>query len=72
MGDDNDMKVAASLARIETLLEGMQQTVHNHSQRIQKLEIWFIRVSTGVVVWTFFTGTGPASLASILKVLVHP
>lgn len=43
-----------------------------HNVRLQKLETWFIRVTTGVVVWTFMTGSGPVSLGTILQLLHKP
>ncbi len=40
-----------------------------HNRRLMKLEAWFIRVTTGIVVWTFMTGSGPVSLATVLKLI---
>lgn len=67
MSEDNDRTVAAALGRIETLLEGQHEMVSAHEKRISKLEVWFIRVTTGLVVFTFMTGSGPITLGSIVK-----
>lgn len=49
--------------------DGEGGIVGAHNKRLQKLETWFIRVTTAVVVWTFMTGSGPVSLASVLQLL---
>ena len=43
--------------------------VGNHAKQLFELQRWFIRVTTGIVVWAFITSAGPVSLASILKLL---
>lgn len=52
--------------------DGLGGIVGAHNERLQKLEVWYIRVTAAVVVWTFMTGSGPVNLASILQLFHKP
>lgn len=45
--------------------------VGEHEKRLEEIKVWFIRVTTGIAVWAFMTGSGSVSLASLIKALQH-
>ena len=81
MGEGNDLEVAKQLGRIEAQLEHMALRlfgdegdpqgglIGNHDKRIAKLEVWLIRIASGLVVFNFLTGSGPATIGAIFKVV---
>lgn len=40
-----------------------------HERRLTRIETWFLRVTAGLAVFAFLTGSGPVSLASVLHLL---
>lgn len=43
--------------------------IGDQNKRITKMEKMYIRVTAGIAVWVFITGTGPVTLASIIHLL---
>jgi hypothetical protein len=81
MGDGNDLEVAKQLGRIEAQLESLSSRlfgdegnpeaglIGQHDKRIAKLERLVIMVAAGLGVFNFITGSGPATLGAIFRVV---
>lgn len=71
---ENDEKLEANQKRLETRLFGRDGQpdggiLSEYDKRLNRLEVWFIRVASGLVVFNFLTGSGPATFAAMLKFL---
>ena len=81
MGEGNDLEVAKQLGRIETQLEHMSTRlfgdegdpqgglIGSHDKRLARLEVWLVRIASGLVVFNFLTGSGPATIGAIFRVV---
>jgi hypothetical protein len=71
-------KVVDNQSRLEARLFGSQGDEGKedgggllglYDRRLKKMEVWFIRVTTIIVVVNFFTGSGPATILNLIKLL---
>lgn len=43
--------------------------IGDYDRRIKSIEVWFIRITTAVIVFDFMTGAGPLTLSGVLRLL---
>lgn len=43
--------------------------IGSHDKRLARLEVWLVRIASGLVVFNFLTGSGPATLGAIFRII---